>query len=156
MTDPDTFCTMTVSEKIREGKRKRQVDVEYMPETRQLHIREVDGAPNPRSSRGRSEGQHPACYDPLGRPFNALGYQSQRIFVVANDDKIRVQVTSREGKRQRRSAKYGMEDQYDGSERRTVQTKGDFKLATADHEDSVQFEAKVNLGRVVGKIKSVQ
>ena len=41
-TEPGTYCTVSASEKIREGKRKRQIDVQYFREESRLHIREVD------------------------------------------------------------------------------------------------------------------
>ncbi len=39
LTNSDTFCTFRVFKKEREGKRKRDIEVIYMPETHQLHIR---------------------------------------------------------------------------------------------------------------------
>ena len=38
---------LNVSKKVREGKRKRQIDVDYLPDTRQLHLRELDESVDP-------------------------------------------------------------------------------------------------------------
>lgn len=167
LTDPDTFCTMTVSEKIREGKRKRQVDVEYMPETRQLHIREVDEAPNPPIlRRDETKDNIPACvHDPLSAVYlfrkMHLDINHSEIFVIANDDKIQeVQVTVE--KKENVNVPLGKMTAWKTNTTALkgglFRAKGDFKLwLSADHRRlPVQFEAKVNLGRVVGKIKSVQ
>jgi hypothetical protein len=42
LSEPETFCSLSVSQKIREGKRKRQIDVDYLRDTNQLHIRVLD------------------------------------------------------------------------------------------------------------------
>src|SRR5262249_50447364 len=39
LTDSETLCTFSVTKRVREGKRKRDIDVVYYPETKRLHIR---------------------------------------------------------------------------------------------------------------------
>ncbi|MBP1609786.1 MAG: hypothetical protein H6Q04_2021 [Acidobacteria bacterium] len=47
VADAATLCSISSSMKQREGKRKRDIEVVYLPQTKQLHIHEADVAVNP-------------------------------------------------------------------------------------------------------------
>jgi hypothetical protein len=166
-TEPETLCTMSSSEKIREGKRKRQIDVQYFRETRQLHIREVDeAAVPPKIKKDETKNNIPECvHDPLSAlyMFRQLSLQNQfaHTFILANDDKIR-EVRSLVEK----------QDVIETSSGKTAAWKistfalmgglfkegGQFRIwLSADGKKApLQFEVKVRLGRVLGKLISAE
>lgn len=166
-TEPETFCTMSASEKIREGKRKRQIDVQYFRETRQLHIREVDeGAVPPKIKKDETKGNIPECvHDPLSAlyMFRQLPLQNQytHTFVLANDDKIR-EVRGVVEKQETIETESGNTAAWKISTAALMgglfKEGGQFRvwLSADEKKIPVQFEVKVRLGRVLGKLKSVK
>lgn len=165
LTRPGTFCTLHASEKIREGKRKRQVDVEYFGDRRQLHVREVDEAPVPPIVRkDETKNDIPEC---VHDPFSALylfrqsplapGYS--RSMMMANVDKIReirAVVEKKETVRTRSGEvsawKVGIAALMGG----LFKEGGQFRMwLTADERKlPVQFEVKVRLGHVLGRLQN--
>lgn len=165
-SEPGTFCTFSASSKIREGKRKRQVDVEYLRETRQLHIRELDESVTPSTvKKDEVKEDIPPC---VQDPFSALyffrtsplaaGYS--RTSMLANDDKIR-EVHSRVDKQEDITVPAG---KFAAWKVETVALMGGlFKeggqfrvwISADDKKLPVQFEVKVKLGRVLGRLKEV-
>ena len=163
-TEPETFCTMSASEKIREGKRKRQIDVQYLRETRQLYIREVDEAPVPPVVRKDAfKNDIPACvHDPLSAIYifrkSPLQEKYVKSLVLANDDKIKEIRATVEKKEvlQTPSGKItawrtGVASLMGG----LFKEGGQFKIWFSADEKKVpiQFEVKVRLGRVFGELK---
>ena len=70
ISEPETFCSLSVSQKIREGKRKRQIDVDYLRNTNQLHIREMDESVDPpKLKKDEIKDNIPPC---VQDPFSAL------------------------------------------------------------------------------------
>lgn len=166
-TDPETFCTMSASGKIREGKRKRTIDVQYFGETRQLHIREVDEATVPfKTKKDETKENIPECvHDPFSAMymFRQLPLRNQfaHTFMLANDDKIRevralvekqefIEIASRKTAAWRISTTALMGGLFKEG--------GQFRiwLSADEKKIPVQFEAKVRLGHVLGKLKSAE
>jgi hypothetical protein len=166
-TDPKTLCTFAVSKKIREGKRKRQVDVDYFPETRQLHIREIDESVTPAVlKKDEIKSEIPACVqDPLSALYlfrmSQLRVEHSQIFMIGHDDKIK-EITSRVEKKE--NIKTPLGDFTAWKVATAALMGGLFKeggqftiwLSADERKLPLQFEAKVRLGRVLGTLKLVQ
>jgi len=163
-TEPGTYCTLDASEKIREGKRKRQINVRYYGETGSLHIREVDESVTPPKVR-KDETKHdiPACvHDPLSAlfMFRKLPLQDKftRTFTLANDDKIR-DVRGVVEKKETVEITSGKVEAWQISTAALMgglfKEGGQFKIwLSADEKQlPIQFEARVRIGRVLGKLK---
>ena len=164
LAEPDTFCSLKTSKSIREGKRKRQIDVEYFRDKRQLHIREVDeSAVPPELKKDDVKDNIPACvHNPLSAMYLLRQEQLQtnyaRDFVIGYDDRIK-EVESRVEKRERVKTPAG---EYAAWQIRTTALMGGlFKeggqfriwLSADERKLPIQFEVKVKLGRVLGKLK---
>jgi hypothetical protein len=167
LTDPETLCTMAVSKKILEGKRRRNIDVEYLPDSSQLHIRELDLAvAPPKVKRDLVKSDVPRCVRDL---FSALYFVRRLDFypgashqsLVGDDDKFK-EVMSRVEKSETVVTPSG---RYSTWRVNTValvgglfKEGGQFRIwLTADERKlPVQFEAKVNIGTVTGKLKSAE
>ena len=167
LTDPDSLCTLAVSKKVREGKRNRQINVEYLQDTRQLHIREIDESiVPPKLIKDETTGDVPGC---VQDPFSALySFRKSTLkrgfsqtFTIGNDARIKEvksQVESQEtiqspagtfpSWRINTAALFGG----------LFKEGGQFRiwLSADERKLPVQFEAKVRLGRAFGNLKSVQ
>ncbi len=167
LTDPDTLCTMKVSKKILEGKRRRSIDVEYLPDTNQLHMVETDLAvAPPKVKRDMVKDDVPKCVRDL---FSALFYVRRLEFypgaahksLVGDDDKFK-EVMSRVEKSETVVTPSGTYATWRVDTVALVgglfKEGGQFRLwLTADEKKlPVQFEAKVNIGTVTGKLKSAE
>jgi hypothetical protein len=165
-TEPGTFCTQGALGTIREGKRRRRQELEYLSESRQLHFREIDEAVvPPKLKKDIVKESIPAC---VQDPFSALyAYRGEtlqqglvRTHVIGNDDKIK-EVRTHVEKQETVSTPSG---QFVSWKIRTDALKGGlFKeggqfyvwLSADERKLPIQFEAKVSLGRVLGVLKSV-
>jgi hypothetical protein len=166
ISEPETFCSLNVSQKIREGKRKRQIDVEYLRETNQLHIREMDESViPPKLKKDETKNKIPSC---VQDPFSALYFyrlfelrmELVQIFVIGNDDKIKEvrTIVERQESIETPVGKFAA-----WRIRTTALTGGLFKeggqfmiwLSADRRKIPLQFEVKVSLGRVLGKLKSI-
>jgi len=167
LTDPETFCTFSVAKKVREGKRKRDLTVVYLPQAGALHIRELDVAATPAQvKRDETVKDVPPCVKDL---FSALYSVRRREFsggsvhrdVVGDNARVK-EVEVRVLKAEKVDTPHG---KFDTWKLETVallgglfrEGGGHFHFwLTKDHRRlPVQFEAKVNLGKVTGKLKSV-
>jgi hypothetical protein len=167
LADPETFCTLSASETIREGKRKRQIDVQYLRETRQLHIREVDEAAAPtRVKKDETRSDIPECvHDPLSALYlfrqTTLRENFSSTFVLANDDKIR-EVRSVVEKQEIIQTSSGKAAVWRINTAALMgglfKEGGQFKIWLSEDAKKVpiQFEVKVRLGRIFGKLKTSQ
>lgn len=165
-SEPATLCVRSASSVIREGKRKRRIDVEYMREKGSLHIRDLDESVDPPAVRKDEikEGI-PAC---VHDPFSALyflrtlplaaGYEHTSL--LANDDKIR-EVRSLVKKQDVVTAPAG---RFAAWKIETIalmgglfKEGGEFRmwLSADEKKIPVQFEIQVKLGRVFGRLKEV-
>ncbi len=167
ITDPETFCTYSAVKKIREGKRKRDIEVIYMPESRKLHFREVDVAVDPPIvKKDEDVNDIPAC---VRDPFSALYALRKEEFtegatytsLVGNDLRTK-DVRSRIERKEIANTPLG---KYSTWKIETValmgglfKDGGQFRMwLTADEKKiPVLFEVRVNLGKVIGKVKSIQ
>lgn len=164
LTEPGRFCTYTVSQKIREGKRKRQIDVQYLRDTRQLHIREIDQAVIPHAiKKDEIKDDIPEC---VHDPFSALylfrqselrpGYA--RTLLMGNDDKVK-EIRAVVEKQELIQTKSGKKSAWRVSIAALMgglfKEGGQFKIwfAADDQRTPLQFEVRVRLGRVLGRLK---
>lgn len=167
ITDPETLCTMNVTKRMREGKRKRDIDVTYFPLNRRLHIRELDVATNPsKVKRDESIQNIPECVKDL---FSAL-YSVRRSeirqgmshhYVVGDNARVKG-VEVRVEKSEIVETPKG---RYETWKLNTVALLGglfkeggqfNFWLTKDERRVPVQFEAQVSLGRVSGKLRGVE
>lgn len=167
LSEPDTFCTFSVSKKIREGKRKRQIDVEYLRDSSQLHIRELDEAVTPAVvKKDLVKEDIPSCVqDPLsalyflrGIPLKANAVHSS---VIGHDDVVK-EVQSKVEKMETIKT---FEGKIKSWKIDTValmgglfKEGGKFKiwLSADERQIPLQFEAKVKIGKVTGKLKEIK
>ncbi len=95
LTDPVTLCTYAVKKKIREGKRKRDIDVVYFPADRSLHIRELDVAQvPPRTVKDRHKEGIPECVKDVFSALYALRREDlktgfSRRWVIGDNDTVK-------------------------------------------------------------------
>jgi hypothetical protein len=166
-TDPETFCTYCVTKKIREGRRMRDIDLVYHPESRQLHMREVDVSTLvPRVLRDKDYEEIPPCVRDL---FSALysfrrtdltAGTSRRV-LVGDDEHIKeVEVRVKKSERVATPAGDFMAWRVD-----TVaifgglfKSGGQFRmwLSADDRKIPVKFEAKASIGKVVGSLREAR
>jgi hypothetical protein len=165
--EPETFCTLAMSSRISEGKRKRQIDVEYLRETHQLHFREMDEAVvPPKLKKDVFKDGIPSC---VHDPFSALYFyrQSQlsidhvQKLIIGDNDKIK-EIQTRVEKKEVLETVIGKVPAW---RIQTVALMGGlFKeggqfmiwLSADERKLPLQFEVKVRLGRVLGKLKRVE
>jgi hypothetical protein len=163
-SEPETFCSLKTSKSIREGKRKRQIDVEYFRDRHRLHIREVDeSVVPPKLKKDAVKENIPACvYNPLSAIYLLRQAQLRTdhvcAFVIGYDDKIR-EVESRVEKQESIKTPAG---EFTAWQIRTAALMGGlFKeggqfriwLSADERKLPLQFEVKVKLGKVLGKLK---
>jgi hypothetical protein len=165
ITDAETFCTIAATRRVREGRHKRDIDVVYVPASDQLHIRDVDLAVVPNKTRkDEYKNNIPKCVRDL---FSALYWVRAHEFhagvvhrsVVGNDDKVK-EVESVVEKRELIVTPIG---QFEAWRLNTMailgglfKDSGQFRFwLTADNRKlPVQFEARISLGKVTGKLKA--
>jgi hypothetical protein len=166
LSEPETFCSLKVSKKIQEGKRKRQIDIEYLRQTGQLHIREMDMATNPPKPRKEeTKNGIPGC---VQDPFSALYYlrmaQLQTGYVyrslIGHDDQvkeIRSQVETKEIIKTPAGEFSAWRISTSALMGGLFKEGGQFRiwLSADERKIPVQFEAKVRLGRAIGKLKKL-
>jgi hypothetical protein len=164
-TEPETYCTLGAISKIREGKRKRKVEVQYLRETSQLHIREIDEAVSPaKVKKDETKNNIPNCvHDPFSALYlfrqSPLQPKYSQTYALANDDKIRdVRATV-----EKQEIIQGPSGPVPAWRVNTAALMGSlFKegglfrlwLSADDKKVPIQFEVKVKLGRVLGRLKS--
>jgi hypothetical protein len=164
--EPETFCALGASVKIREGKRKRQIEVEYLRETNQLHIREMDESVFPaKLKKNEIKNNIPSCVkDPLSALYlyrqSELQLHHEQLFVLGYIDRTK-EVRTHVEKLENVETPAGRTNAWDI--RTTALMGGLFKdggqfrvwLSADPRKIPLQFEIKVSLGKVLGKLKSV-
>jgi hypothetical protein len=163
-SEPETFCSMHVSKKIREGKRKRQIEMGYLKESSQLHFRELDESQNPpKLFKDEIKNNIPAC---VQDPFSAVYYLRTMPLIpdyfhhitVGYDTRFR-EINAYVEKKETIDTPAG---KFSAWKIRTASLIGGlFKgggqfrlwLSTDDNKTPVQFDVKVPLGRVLGRLK---
>jgi len=162
--EPETFCSLKSSKRIREGKRKRQIDVEYFRNKHQLHIRELDESVDPpKVKKDAVKDDIPPCvYSPLSAIYllrmSPLQAKDVRTFVIGYDDRLK-EVESRVERQEKIKTPVG---EFDAWQIRTTalmgglfKEGGQFRIWLSADEGKLplQFEVKVKLGKVLGKLK---
>jgi len=165
--DADTLCTISVQKKIREGKRKRDIDVRFEPDRRRLHIRAVNvAAVPPKVDRDEYVNDIPPCVRDI---FAALFEVRRRDFaegvrhrsLVGDDDLVR-EIETQVEKKEMVKTPHG---RYETWKVNTVslfgglfKDGGQFRVwLTADSQKMpVKFEAKVRLGKVTGELTALK
>jgi hypothetical protein len=164
-TEPETFCTFHASKKIREGKRKRQIDITYLRETQQLRIRELDEAVvPPKLKKDETKDNIPPCVqDPLSALYfyrlSPLKVGHLQTFVIGHDDRVK-EVSARVEKQENLETPAGSFSAWKVEVLSLMgglfKEGGQFRIWFSADEKKIpiQFEFKVRLGRVLGKLKS--
>ena len=167
LSDPATFCSLSISKKIREGKRKRQIDIVYIREKQQLYIREMDESTvPPMLKKEEVKNDIPAC---VRDPFSAIYYlrtlqlprEHALTSLIGDDDKIK-EIRSNVVKKEDVQTPFGKFEAWKVDT--TARMGGLFKeggefhlwLSADERKLPVQFEAKMHLGRALGKLISVE
>jgi len=167
ITNAETFCTFTATRRVREGKHKRDIKVVYLPESDRLHIHDVDLAVVPNKVRKDTYKDNvPKCVRDLFSALYWIRYQDFQVgtlrrSVVGNDDKVK-EVESVVEKKEVVVTPVGKFETWrvntiavlgglfkDGGQFR-------FWLTADERKLPVQFEAKVQLGKVTGKLKMAE
>jgi len=166
IVEPETFCLLHVSKRIREGKRKRQIDVEYLRDAGQLHIREMDESVVPaKLKKDEIKGNIPPClHDPFSATYllrrSELSLQHEQTFNISHDDRIKA-IRTRVEKRETIETPMGNFPAWNIGTAALMgglfKEGGQFRLwLSADQRRiPLQFEVKVNLGKVVGKLTRI-
>jgi hypothetical protein len=164
-SEPGTFCTLSASQKIREGKRKRQIDIEYFREDRRLHFREMDESVDPpKLKHDEIKNDIPSCVqDPFSALYSyrmlPLREEHTKTLVIGDNDKVkevRCHV-EKQGKLEVPAGKFSAWEITTSSLMGGVfKEGGQFRiwLSADDKKVPLQFEVKVRLGRVLGKLKT--
>ena len=164
LSEPETLCTLKVSKKIREGKRKRQIDVEYLRETGQLYILEYDESVTPPElKKDNLKSNIPSCVqDPLSALYFMRQFPLHPDFkhksIVGHDDVVK-EIESRVEKLEALDTTAGKIPAWKIKVISLMgglfKKGGQFKiwLSADDRQVPLQFEVKVSLGRVWGKLK---
>jgi hypothetical protein len=164
--EPGTFCSFGASKKVREGKRKRRIDIEYLRGSRQLRFRDLDESVDPpRLHKDEIKDNIPEC---VQDPFSALYYfrmmklQSGYVHkaILGHDNKIK-EVACRVEKQENVNTPAGkflawkvdvvslMGDLFKNG--------GQFKIwfSADERKLPVSFKIKVNWGSAIGKLEKM-
>ena len=166
LSEPETFCSLSVSQKIREGKRKRQIDVDYLRDTNQLHIRVLDeSVVPPKLQKDEIKDNIPPCVqDPFSALYSfrmsELRLHHVQTFMIGNDDKFK-EVQARVEKQEILDTSLGKLAAWNvyttALKEGLFKEGGQFRIwfSADERKLPLQFEAKVSLGRVFGKLTSI-
>lgn len=167
ITDAQALCTRSVSKTIREGRLKRDIEVVYLPDSRQLHKREVDvSAVVPKVIKDQNYDDIPPCVKDLFSALYSLRRQPLTVgssyrFLVSDDERIK-EVEVRMERVEKVETPSGV---YRAWRINTVAILGGlFKnggqfhmwLTADDRKLPVRFEVQVSLGRATGSLKAVR
>jgi len=166
-TNPETYCTLSVTKKVREGKRLRDLDITYLPDNQQVHIRELDvSGDSPRVLRDKKYDGIPPCVKDL---FSALYHfrlepleagTRRRVLVGDNETvkEVEVYVEKQEQVRTQAGVHRAWRLNTVAVMGGLFKSGGQFRvwLATDDRHMPVKFEAKVSLGKVTGTLKEAR
>jgi hypothetical protein len=167
LTDPETFCTNSVSMKIREMRHKKQINVTYLRETRQLHFYVLDESVDPpKVKKDEYKNDVPDCiHDPISAVYLLRQMQLHeglvRNFIVGNDDKYK-EVRCMVEKKEKIQTIFGESSAWRVNTIAMMgnlfKEGGQFRIwfSADDKKIPLQFEAKVRLGHIIGKIKKIE
>ena len=166
-SNPETLCAEGSVSKIREGKRKRLLELEYFQDERRAHFRAFDESVTPPVlQRDVAMTDLPPC---IQDPFTALYFYSTlplakgyaKNLIIGNDDKV-LEVRTRIEKQEPVDTPAGKFTAWkvgtDALREGLFRENGDFRIwISADERKAlVRFDAKVRLGYVLGVLKSAE
>jgi hypothetical protein len=164
LSEPRSFCALKASKIIREGKKKRKIEIEYGRENRQFRFREIDESVDPPAlKKDEIKKDFPEC---VQDPFSAIYYLRTMDLkpnflhraTVGHDDKFK-EISAKVEKQEIIRIAAG---KFSAWKIDTVALMGglfkgggQFKiwLSADNRKIPLQFEIKVPLGRVFGKLK---
>ena len=165
-SDPETLCAEGSVSKIREGKRKRLLELEYFQDERKLNFHAYDESVTPpQLQKDVTKTDLPSC---VRDPFSTLyfyrtlplakGYEQN--ISVGNDDKVlevRTRIETQESVSTPSGKIAAWKIKTDALRDGLFSQDGDFRIwMSADERKApVRFEAKVRLGHVLGVLKSI-
>jgi hypothetical protein len=163
--EPGTFCSFGASKKVREGKRKRQIDIEYMRESRQLRFLDLDESVDPPKLRkDEIKNDIPEC---VQDPFSAIYYYRMKLqpgyvhkAILGHDNKIK-EVACRVEKQENVNTPAGKFLAWKVDVVSLMgglfKDGGQFKIwfSADDRKLPVSFEIKVKLGSAIGKLEKM-
>jgi hypothetical protein len=165
-SEPETLCAAGSFIKIHEGKKRRQRELAYLPASRQLHFREINEAVSPpKLIKDIVKDNVPGC---IRDPISALyWYRSEKLqqghdrtLLIVNNDKIReasAQVKKQETIETPAGKFVAWRMETDVMKGDLFREQGQLRiwLSADERQLPIQFEAKVRMGRILGKLKSV-
>jgi hypothetical protein len=167
ISDPVTFCTSSVKKQVREGKRLRDIEYSYFPESGKMHLREVNVAEKPNQVlRDQDYEGIPPCVKDLFSALYSLRHNrietgsSTRMLV--GDDNVVKEVEVRVIKKEKVSTPAGSFDAWQVDTIAVIgglfKGSGQFRmwLSTDDRKMPVKFEAKIYIGKVTGQLKDMK
>jgi Protein of unknown function (DUF3108) len=166
LVDPATLCTYTVTKRVREGKRKRNIDVTYYPEARRLHILETDVAKSPSHvNKDKFVEDIPSCVHDVFAAIYALRRTDLHVgsrcqWVLGNDDsikKVETQVVKSEIIQGHAGPVRSLRIETVALLGGLFREGGQFRIWLSEDARRlpVRFEIQVKLGRAYGRLVSV-
>jgi hypothetical protein len=167
IADAKTFCGIRSHKKEREGKRKHDIDVVYLPETGQLHIHDVDVAVDPPVVRKDADKDGiPECVKDI---FSALYWLRERELsvgmkyqaILGYNDRVK-EVASLIEKKEWVEIPSGRFETFRLNTLALMgglfKDGGQFRiwLSADKRKMPLQFEVKVSLGKIVGKLQKAE
>jgi hypothetical protein len=164
-SQPETLRFAGASIRIREGKKKRQRIMEYLPDLRRLLYREIDEAATlPKIKKDVVREDVPnSIWDPISAFYlyrsEKLLLDHSRTYLIVNNDKMK-QSSARVEKQEAIKSPAGKFLAWriwtDVMEGDLFRQKGQLRVWVSADEKQIplQFEAKVGMGKVFGTLKS--
>jgi hypothetical protein len=163
--EPGTFCSFGASKIVREGRRKRQIDIEYLRESRQLRFRNLDESVDPpKLLKEEIKNDIPEC---VQDPFLAVYYYRMKLqpgyvhkAILGHDNKIH-EVTCRVEKQENVNTPAGKFLAWKVDVVSLMgglfKDRGQFNIwfSADDRKLPVSFYIKVKLGSVIGKLEKM-
>jgi Protein of unknown function (DUF3108) len=166
LADPETLCTYAVRKRVREGKRKRDIEVTYYPEDHRLHILDTDVAKSPpHVNKDKFVDDIPACVHDVFAAVYALRRADLHVgsrdqWVLGDDDNIkRVEtlVVKSEIVQGHAGPVRSLRIETIALLGGLFREGGHFRIWLSEdaHKLPVMFEIQVKLGRAYGRLVSV-
>ena len=164
-SEPEGLCALGSRSRTREGKRMRRLELDYLRGSGRLRFRETDEAVDPPVVKRDEvkEGIPPCVHDPFSALYalraSPLAATYARTFMIGHNDRIkevRVRVRGRERVETPAGTFPAWKVDTEAMMGGLFKDGGEFNVWLTDDGDRipVQFEARVKLGKVRGKLDS--